>query len=220
MKSFINATISYFDPYDKPKAKIMTPKQVSITCPIFFTKNKANLARVKNLYRNLSHKDKKIFPIKNIEKFAQIFNSILEVLNDFDIKLIFKSLNNNKAEAWFYGITKVKKNRIITHIIVIKSEKTLEIEVVGENEEQITSYLAEIGDQLRNKLISKKIIEKDSCFFNISSAIVQYICPYCGEKISKERIQKYFDNGLFKCKYCNTVIKNKELKRISYFREG
>jgi len=120
MKSSVNATVSFFDAKDRPQAVTMRPKEISITCPIFFTEKEANLARVKSLHRTLDHRDRKVFPLIDIEKISLIYSSTLNVLGQYDIKLIYKEFSDkdNFGEAWFYGITKVKKNRIITYILL------------------------------------------------------------------------------------------------------
>ena len=115
MESSVNVTVSFFDAKEKPHAIPMKPKMIAISCPIFFTEDEANLARVKSLIHSLANRDKKVFPIADPKKGNLIFSSILSVLGKFDIKLVNKEFDEeiNFGEAWFYGITKVKKHRII-----------------------------------------------------------------------------------------------------------
>ncbi len=133
MESSINATISFYDVRDKPHALTMKPKMISITCPIFFTKVDANLARVKSLRRRLAHHDKKIFPLIRSEESLLIFSSILSVLEKFDIKLTYKDFSEEDrfGEAWFYGITKVKKNQFAIYVLLDGENRKIEIEVSG-----------------------------------------------------------------------------------------
>ncbi|KKK79515.1 hypothetical protein LCGC14_2832730 [marine sediment metagenome] len=119
-----------------------------------------------------------------------------------------------RGSTWFYGETKVKKNRIITHIIIIKNDKTLEIEVSGESEEQITAYLAEIGNLIRNELIERNVINRDSNFINMTSSVLLGTCPYCGDSILKEKSEKYLSGRSIKCRYCDIEITNKDIKKF------
>ena len=208
MESPINATISFFDVYDRPQAIAMNPKMISITCPIFFTKEEANLARVKKLQRSLSHRDKKVFPIVNIDKTSLIFSTVISVIGYYDIKLISKEFSEEDqfGEAWFYGITKVKKNRIITYILLDGESKTIEIEVSADDIGQITGFLAELRNRIRDELLRHNIIDSKEKFYDISMSIHLNHCPYCWNIIPPDMTQKYLTGNSIKCKYCNESL--------------
>ena len=108
----------------------------------------------------------------------------------------------------------MKKKRIITHIIIIKKNKTLEIEVSGENEEQITAYLAEIGNRTKSELIERNIIDRKANFINMTSSVLLCTCPYCGDNILKEKTEKYLSGGSIKCRYYKIEITNKDIKKF------
>jgi len=204
MKSSVNATVSFFDAKDRPQAVTMRPKQISITCPIFFTEKEANLARVKHLHRTLNNREMKILPIIKVEKIALIYTSAINVLGKYDIKLIYKDFSEQEdfGEAWFYGITKVKKNKIVTHLILDGENRILEIEVSGDNEEQITGFLAEIGEKIREQLIQLKIIAENDKFYDIRTLISTGECPFCGAPIPEDQVQVYQSGQSIICKYC------------------
>ncbi|MFX1388644.1 MAG: hypothetical protein ACFE9Z_01105 [Promethearchaeota archaeon] len=208
MESSVNVTASFFDAKEKPHAVPMKPKMIAISCPIFFTENEANLARVKSLRRSLANRDKKVFPIANREKGASVFSSILSVLGKFDIKLVYKEFDeeSNYGEAWFYGITKVKKNRIIPYVMLDTENKVLEFEVAGDDAEQITSFLAEIGDRVRRKLIHDKVIKPEEKFFDMRITVMSNFCPYCYTLISDDSVQKFLRGESISCKNCLAVI--------------
>jgi hypothetical protein len=209
MESHVNATVSFFDAKDKPHAIPMKPKMVAISCPIFFTETDANIARVKSLRRNLTHRDKKVFPIINPENASSIFTSILSVLEQFDIKLISKEFfeDNNFGEAWFFGVTKVKKERLVMYVLLDGERKTLEFEVSGNNEEQITAFLAEIGDRVRQKLIEKNIIASEEGFYDMRIAILSCLCPYCYTLMTSESVEKFCNGETIVCENCEVNIK-------------
>ncbi|GAG76457.1 unnamed protein product, partial [marine sediment metagenome] len=54
-------------------------------------------------------------------------------------------------------ITKVKKSQIVIYILLDGTDRKVEIEVSGNDEPQITAFLAEIGDRTRKQLIHNKI---------------------------------------------------------------
>ncbi|MBA7554813.1 hypothetical protein ES705_47448 [subsurface metagenome] len=212
MESPINATVSFFDVRDRPHALTMNPKMISITCPIFFTEVDANLARVKSLRRKLAHHDKKIFPLIKSEESLSIFSSILSVLEKFDIKLTFKDFSEEDrfGEAWFYGITKVKKNQIVIYVLLDGTNKKVEIEVSGNDEQQITAFLAEIGDRTRKQLIHNKIIDIEDDFYDMRVSILSKLCPYCYTSISSVQVQKCIDGEIIRCKNCDVDLKINE----------
>jgi hypothetical protein len=208
MESPVNATISFFDVNDRPQAIPMKPKMISISCPIFFTKEEANIARVKKLQRSLTLRDKKIFPIVNDDALSLFFSTTLSILGNYDIKLISREFSEEErfGEAWFYGITKVKKNRIITYIILDGENKTLEIEVSADDHGQITGFLAEIGNKIREELLKLNIIGNEEQFYDMSMSIHLNHCPYCWNIIPSEQIQGYLKGNPIDCKYCGETL--------------
>ncbi len=208
MESPVNATVSFYNVKDKPRAIPMEPKMVSITCPIFFTETDANLARVKSLRRRLTHQDKRIFPIVDNTYSSSVFSSVISVLGKFDIKLIFKDFSEEDrlGEAWYFGITKVKKNQVITYVLLDGENRTLKVEVSGNDEEQITAFLAEMGDKIRQQLIQSNVIATEDKFYDLRVSILSNICPYCYSYISHELVQKYISGESIKCYNCDVDL--------------
>jgi small GTP-binding protein len=210
----INATITYFDAYNNPHAYTMEPKLITITCPMFFTSNTANLARVQNLYRNFTAKHRKSYPIIENSRVNLLFQAFIDVLSEFDIKMISKEfdLEEREGEAWFYGETKFNKNRIVAKLSVVPDSNVLLLEIGGNSQEQVTSFLAEIHFRIKEK------IEKSGWFPNLPSyndlktSILLYTCPFCGDEILAKTVSRYLEGGSFYCRYCNNEISTSELK--------
>ena len=80
MKSPLNASITFFDGKNRPQTVAMDPKEIEVTCPIFFTREDANLARVKRLRDTSAHKDLKLLPIPDKEKLGEMFTMALGVI--------------------------------------------------------------------------------------------------------------------------------------------
>jgi len=210
LNSPVNATVSFFDAKDRPQAIVMDPKWVSITCPIFFTKEEANLARLKHLQRTLNHQQKKLIPISNIEKIHIIFSTILSVVGKRDIKLVYKdfSAKGKLGEAWFYGVTKVKEKRYVIYILLDGENNALELEVSGDNDEHITGFLAEISNEIRQELLKHKVISVDDRFYNMRCSVLLGECSFCGGPISAKLVEKYKQGESINCKFCGKLIPN------------
>ncbi len=208
LESTINATLTYFDNKDRPQAIIMAPKKVSISCPIFFTREEANLARVKKIQLELKYEDHKIFPLVKSNKSELIFNKILASIGKHDVKLVSKeySLDNNKGEAYFYGITKVKKEKMIIYLLLDSNHQIIEISVNGDDQEPITGLLAELESEIRDKLLVHNIIEDSDKFHDINTSILLGNCPFCNGPISQTSISLFKKGETITCKYCDTII--------------
>ncbi|QEE15706.1 NosD domain-containing protein [Promethearchaeum syntrophicum] len=208
LESMINATLTYFDSKDQPQAVIMTPKKVSISCPIFFTREEANIARVKKIQLQLKYEDHKIFPLVKSNKSELIFNKILGSIGKHDVKLVQKefSLDNNKGEAYFYGVTKVKKDKMIIHLILDSNHQIIEISVNGDEQEPITGLLAELESEIRDKLLVHNIIEDSDKFHDINTSILLGNCPFCNGPISQSNIAFFKKGETISCKYCDTTL--------------
>ncbi len=208
LESAINATLTYFDTQDRPQAVIMPTKKVSITCPIFFTREDANMARVKSIQQKLKYNDKKIFPMMTNSNNELIFNHILDTVGTHDVKLVDRefSSSKNSGEAWFYGITKVKKQKMVIRLVMDSTHQILEVNVNGDDQEPITGLLAELEGQIREKLIMRKVITDGSTFNDINMAVLMGNCPYCNGPIGPEWIGIYKKGETITCKYCDVAI--------------
>ncbi len=208
LESMINATLTYFDSKDQPQAVIMSPKKVSISCPIFFTREEANIARVKKIQLKLKYEDHKIFPLVKSDKSELIFNKILGSIGKHDVKLVQKeySHDDNKGEAYFYGVTKVKKDKMIIHLILDSSHQIIEISVNGDEQEPITGLLAELESEIRDKLLVHNIIEDSDKFHDINTSILLGNCPFCNGPISQTSITFFKKGETITCKYCDTAL--------------
>ncbi len=208
MKSAINATLTFFDANDHPQAVIMPPKKVSITCPIFFTREEANLARVRSIQKKLKYADKKIFPLRNHDNLEMIFNHLLDVIGKHDVKLVDKNFSKDKefGEAWYYGITKVNKNQMVIYLMMDPKKHLLEVNVNADDQEPITGLLAELEGQIREKLLMTKVIADGTTFNEINTSVLLGHCPYCNGPISPEWISLYKKGETIACKYCDTSI--------------
>jgi hypothetical protein len=84
--------------------------------------------------------------------------------------------------------------------------KVLEFEVAGDDAEQITSFLAEVGDRVRRKLIHDKVIKPEEKFFDMRITVMSNFCPYCYTLISDDSVQKFLRGESISCKNCLAII--------------
>ncbi|MHA1717943.1 MAG: fibronectin type III domain-containing protein [Promethearchaeota archaeon] len=209
MSGPINAIVSYFNALDEPKAITMRPKVIGITCPIFFTEEEANLARVESLYRQLSHKDKKILPIQKDQDLHKIFNLLLKVGGSHQIKLVSKefSAENKYGKILYYGLTKVKKQKMVIIFMLRGKEQTIEVDVAGDNEESITALLAEIQNQIRDIFTKEKIIKSGNKFHEMKTSVILGYCPFCGADFDRDQQEEFIKGKSITCEYCDKVIR-------------
>ena len=208
MNGPINAFVSYFTALDEPRAIIMRPKIIGITCPIFFTEEEANLARVESLYMQLSHKDKKILPIHKDQDLQKIFTLLLKVGGSHQIKLVSKdfSVEDRIGKILFYGLTKVKKQKMVIMFLLRGDEQTIELIIAGDNEETITALLAEIENQLRVIFTKEKIIKSGDKFHEMKTSVILGYCPFCGANFDRAQQEEFIKGENITCEYCDKVI--------------
>jgi tetratricopeptide (TPR) repeat protein len=209
MEGDIRATLSYSDARNQLHTAIMKDKTINITCPIFFTTEDANPARVKSLHRSLTNKDRKILPLPS-GNLTEIFALIQSAIGSHDIKLISKefSLEEKIGELMYYGVTKVKQNSMVIKALLDGNQLVIELEVAGNSEDSITSLLAEIQNQLRTSFNEKGLIKNKNVFMEMKTSVILRICPHCGSEIKAEDQIKYKKGADIFCEWCKHFIMN------------
>lgn len=209
MEGDIRATISYTDAHNRLHTAIMKDKTINIACPIFFTTEDANPARVKSLYRSLTNKDRKRLPLPS-GNLTEIFSIIQSAIGSHDIKLISKefSLEEKIGELVYYGVTKVKQNSMVIKAFLDEKQKVIEFEVAGNNEDSITSLLAEIQNQLRTSFKENGLIKNENVFMEMKTSVILRICPHCGSEIKSDDQIKYKNGEDICCEWCKNIILN------------
>ena len=111
---------------------------------------------LRNLLENvLSNKDSKIYNIPYGIKPDRAFNICKEMIQGRDIKFIrdYTTKEPYHAEAWYYGVTKVKKYQIVIWASVRKETNSIEISAASSEPGPLTGLLAELGHSLNSKFI-------------------------------------------------------------------
>ncbi len=206
MRSPINATITFFDSKHHPQAVAMSPKMITISCPIFFTEEEANLGRVKHLIHELKYTDRKILPVSDPAKLELIYGIVLNAIGAQDIKLIDNrfSMDDRKGEAWFYGRTKVKQNQMVIYFNFDGDLRKIDLQISGNDLRAITGLLAKLEFRIRTMLINEKILRENDPFYDISTSVALGHCPFCLNEVPKDTIRKIGEAEIFICPSCNS----------------
>ncbi|UCF08068.1 MAG: hypothetical protein JSW28_10595 [Thermoplasmata archaeon] len=176
--SNLNGTISYKDSRGNFRTGVMKPKEVNVICPIFFTEDTANPAMLVNLVKNvLKHQDSKVFNIPQGLPPTKAFEITKEAIQQRHIKFIrdFHQKSPYIAEAWYYGITKVKQYQMVIRCDVREETNSIQIFVASSDERALTGLLAELGHNLEKALKEKGISQPITQVTNITikDSIVQ-----------------------------------------------
>ncbi len=207
LSGMINATLSFLNSQDRPFAITMNPKEIDVTCPLFFTREQVNLARVKNLAGQLHYSAQKALPVVEPKNFLQVFEITIDAIHQHDVVEVSRTIekDENQAEAWFYGVTKIKKSEMIIHLAADREKRLVVIEIRGEDQIPATALLADLEGQLRQKLSEQGIISVDNPFFDVELSVATGFCPFCAATLQKNQIDD-FNSGSVLCTNCRTQI--------------
>lgn len=156
-ESYIDGTLTFKNIYGELNTTSMKRRKAEVVCPILYTTENINTAMLKRLVNDeLTIHDNKIYEIPggiDIEKASSICK---ETIQGHDLKLVREFVEHDsedpEIETWFYGITKVKKNKVIIKSSSRKKTNTIELFVACNNKQVLTGFLAELGHNFTDKL--------------------------------------------------------------------
>lgn len=153
--SNISGILQYHDAHGVLQTLKMRPKSIDVVCPIFFTQENANTAMLRNLIRNqLEFQDSKLYEVPSGILPGKAFQIARSIMAGRDIQFVRKYITKSpyRAEAWYYGITKVKKHQLVMKISIIEETNSIEIFTAAPDVSALTGLLAELGSELSEKL--------------------------------------------------------------------
>jgi len=156
--SSVDAIVSYRDSTGKFHTTSMRSKDIKVICPIFFTQETANTAMLKNLVSSiLKHQDSRVYSIPKGLSRVDAFEIAKSAVSGRSIQFVreFSRQEPYRAEAWYYGVTKVKKIQTVIKVSVDSERDTIQIFASTSNEDALTGLLAELGHDLTCKLKDK-----------------------------------------------------------------
>ena len=158
-ESDIDGTTTFKDAKGAFGTVTMKRRRADIVCPIFFTEENANTAMLKRLvHEELKEQDSKLFAIPRILTTKDAFTLAKAVVRGHDVRFVREFVEDApsyRAEAWFYGVTKVKKSKMVIRASVWDDPKNVEFSVASNRMEAITGLLAELGQNLNEALKEK-----------------------------------------------------------------
>ena len=158
-ESDIDGTTTFKDAKGAFGTVTMKRRRADIVCPVFFTEENANTAMLKRLvHEELKEQDSKMFVIPKILTAKDAFTLAKQVVRSHDVRFVREFVEDQpsyRAEAWYYGVTKVKKSKMVIRASVWDSPKNVEFSVASNRMEAITGLLAELGQNLNEALKEK-----------------------------------------------------------------
>ncbi len=155
-ESDVDGTATFKDAEGAFKTTTMKRRRADIVCPIFFTEENANTAMLKRLItEELSEADSKLFTIPKVLKARDALALAKQVVRGHDVRFVREFEEEEPSyhgEAWFFGITKVKKSKMVIRASVYEDRNTLEFFVASSQMQAITGLLAELGQNLNEAL--------------------------------------------------------------------
>lgn len=191
--------LEFIDYKGTPEVMPMRPLNVEVICPLFFTDEDANIAKLNNLINYQLHKrDERCYCIPEKLSPQEAYNIVKEVIGRHHLKFISENINEEKsfeATAWYYGKTKIHKKDFVIQGIVSENCQSMKIFVACDNDTELTGFLSELGSDMRHKILRTGAVSSED-------ALRALRCPCCAAPL--DRFPKA--NESMKCSYCDTPI--------------
>jgi formylglycine-generating enzyme required for sulfatase activity len=142
--------LSFRDSSGIPDFVQMETLNIKIVCPVLRKEQEINIGRLKELTQELQFKGNKVYIFPNGVELQEIRKSCSDVIQLRDLKHIktFKTTDERTYESWYYGNTIVTKNDLLIKCALRRVTKSIEIQVSGNDDSDITGLLAKIGHDL------------------------------------------------------------------------
>jgi len=145
--TYLDGTLSYYDPKGNLKHVEMKRRHANVVCPIFFTKEHANTAMLRRLVKEKLHvSDARLFRYSASIRGPDILEVGKKALSGIDIQLVREFVTEGppfEAEVWYYGETQVKGYQMVMRVGVLEEKGVLEFFVASTDMEPLTGLLAE-----------------------------------------------------------------------------
>jgi len=151
-RSFINATAGWEDALGEFHSASMRTRAAEVVCPAFSTVGQANTAMLRRLLQEeLAFRDSKYFRMGAAASPHEVFEACKAAVLAQDVRLVkqFEVERPYRAEAWFYGETKVQSSPMVIWTSVFGQEKVAQFSVASNAQASITGLLAELGRRLQ-----------------------------------------------------------------------
>jgi len=164
-ESNIDGTLTYKDIYGELRTTAMKRRRAEVVCPILYTPENINTAMLKRLINEeLTIHDSKIYDIPPGLEFQRAAEICRDTVLGHDLKFIREFIEHDiddpEIETWYYGTTKVKKQKVVIKASSRKKTNTVELFAACEDKKILTGFLAELGHNFNDKLKQLGITRK------------------------------------------------------------
>jgi len=155
--SFIDAHLTYYDFQDVKYHVEMKRRPVDVVCPLFYTNETVNIAVLKRLVSELKNKDARRFRVNGQQNIDKAFREAIAEIKAHDVKLVRTYADGQvgsgrfTGEAWFYGETKDRVDRIVIMTRFSECDMMLELMVAADNLAAQAGLLAEMGAMVKTR---------------------------------------------------------------------
>lgn len=205
-KDKIYGNLQYLDASGQPQIVQINPLEVNVVCPLFFTEEEANVAKLNNLLQTrLNVRDERSYIIPDNLASNRAYSIVKSVISKHDVKLVFEDVHEEvgsyRADSWWFGKTKVTKSDFIITGNVNEENRSMKVVVACEREEQLTGLLSEMGKVLRETTMGEaglgseselKSLRCPTCAGPLETSPLAgkvTFCPHCQQKIALQDLE-------------------------------
>ncbi|MHA1144186.1 MAG: hypothetical protein ACTSRW_05565 [Candidatus Helarchaeota archaeon] len=205
-KDKIYGLVEYLDAKGNQQIIQINPLEVNVVCPLFFTEEEANVAKLNNLLQTrLNVRDERSYVIPQGLTPNRAYKIVKDVISQHDLRLVFEDINETagdyRADSWFYGKTKVTKADFVITGNVSEHSGYVKVVVACDREEQLTGLLSEMGKKLREQIVANSDL-------NSEDELKSLRCPSCSGPLEEAPIE----GRITFCPYCDLQIKLQDLE--------
>jgi len=150
-RTSLNALASFKDARGELNTATMKRRLVEVVCPLFFTPDNASTATLRRLVEDkLTYKDSKLYRIPDRMKPAKALDMAKQTLEGRDVKFVKQYIQPEpfKAEAWYYGVTKVKKEEMVVRVGIDEQAGLISLFAAANQSASLVGLLAELGHDM------------------------------------------------------------------------
>jgi len=158
-ESFLEGILTFKDAHGNLEMLKLPRKIASVVCPIMYTDENVNTAMLKRMaVEELEKKDTKVFQIPSTLAHQKAFDLAKAAIQHHDVRLVREYTQKDPyiGEAWYYGKTKGRDDKLVIRTRVIAENKVLEFFVASSSTLMLTGMLAELKADLNNELETQK----------------------------------------------------------------
>ncbi|MHC1591372.1 MAG: hypothetical protein ACXQS8_04760 [Candidatus Helarchaeales archaeon] len=205
-KDKIFGLLEYLDARGNQQVIQVNPLEVNVVCPLFFTEEEANVAKLNNLLQTrLNVRDERSYLIPRGLTPSRAYKIVKSVISHHDVRLVFEDVDETvgsyKADSWYYGKTKVTKADFVITGNVSEEKGYMKVVVACDKEELLIGLLSEMGKRLREQIVANSKLKSENELKSLR-------CPSCSGPLEEAPRE----GKITFCPYCDVQIKLQDLE--------